>query len=241
MTPLTRQPRLSSPGVTNPCRQEARTMTHKQPTIVVTLLCTLAFGCGGSLEIEIPEPAMQAAMDEALPIEFEAETDSGKSVRLVATGADILLAPGDDRVGIELEITVDLPEGPALNTVSGLPHPPLPALAPRGQEPNADDVAPVPPAQHVEGSVLCRVGIRYEPTSATIYCQRVTIDNVDLGDLPSTTLPIVKQAVAAGLNQLLDETPVYKLDGDETGMNLARAVLKSVAIRDGHLVLALGP
>jgi Protein of unknown function (DUF1439) len=94
--------------------------------------------------------------------------------------------------------------------------------------------------QRLSGSCEMVAGLRYDADRHAFFLTDPVIEKLDLGGLPVELTPKVEQAFKATAEEVLDIRPVYTLRPTDLKKAAARAVLKSVLVEKGELVITLG-
>lgn len=80
----------------------------------------------------------------------------------------------------------------------------------------------------------------YRPDKGTFYFQEPLVREVTFENIPEKYHSLLKTIFQQAITKRLANTPVYKLDKSKTKHQLAKALLKSVRVVDGRLVLEMG-
>ena len=225
----------------------------------------LCFGCGGPLltEIKIPSQAVQAGLDVWLPLELTDYVDEEIPATVSLTSAEIIASDGTDRLGVQMQVDVALlaiDRDKALAAIKGkinekleenpplVPVPPAPKLPEPVSKTQTDPASDAPSTtnnepqivERIHGEIIARVGIRYEAETTSFYCHNASAEKIRFDRLPPELEPGVERVCEAALNKYFDENAVYKIEGNDSALDLARSRLKQVTIRDGELFVTIG-
>jgi hypothetical protein len=94
--------------------------------------------------------------------------------------------------------------------------------------------------QHLNGSCEVVAGLRYDAEQHAFFLIDPEIEKLDIAGLPVELTPKVQQALRASAEEVLTRRPVYTLRPTDLKKAAARAVLKSVLVEKGELVITLG-
>lgn len=211
----------------------------------IVLLC----GCQGnwSTEVSVPKVAIQEAVDAWLPVKLSDYIEDEKPVEVALSKATVLLREGTDKIGVEMNVTVDLPSVavPGRPTPAAESPPPgLPGLEPAPTPPTPVEKAAASdgkmPAKTVQGTVVVSTGIRYEPESASFFCQYPATERIDIEHFPSELEPLLSKLSEEAMTRYFAENSVYTIDDSQTATRLAKSAIKNVTIRDGKLIIEVG-
>lgn len=81
--------------------------------------------------------------------------------------------------------------------------------------------------------------LRYQATDGAFYFQEVEVREVTFENIPDKYHGLVRELFQHAVQRRLAETPVYQLDTNKTKQQIAKALLKSVRVMKGKLVLEL--
>ncbi len=205
----------------------------------------VAAGCSGdwSTEVTIPSEAIQSGLNAWMPVVLTDYVEEEVPATVTLQNAKVLLSDGTDRMGIQLDLLVEL-EAVTADEVAeriedNLPRAPRPPL-PGGPPPLVDVRKPQTlPPETIRGEVVTRIGVRYDETNASFYGQDASAQRIHFEKLPSEIEPLIERVCEEALNQYFAENAIYVL-GDDATSKLAKASLKAVAIKDGQLTVTLG-
>jgi hypothetical protein len=95
--------------------------------------------------------------------------------------------------------------------------------------------------QLVKGHVAGDWKIRYEPAEGAFYFDDPNLTQFDFGGLSPAAQDQIARVAKPLMEAYLRRVPVYRLKQGDFRQELARAVLKSVAVKRGKLYVAVGP
>ena len=104
-----------------------------------------------------------------------------------------------------------------------------------------DAVAKLDGDRLVNGSVEGDWVIRYEPGQGALYFDDPRIDRLDIKGLSPATQEMVARVARPLIQEYLRRVPVARLKPGDLRQDLARSMLKSVAIKRGKLYVVVGP
>ena len=81
--------------------------------------------------------------------------------------------------------------------------------------------------------------LRYESSEGSFYFQQTEVREVKFENIPAKYHGLLRELLQHAVQRRLAETPVYQLDENKTKQQLAKALLKSVKVIGGKLVLEL--
>ena len=198
-----------------------------KPLFLVTCLFTV--GCGGRFELHLGRDQLQPVVEKMFPISVGGYVDQPLPADVTLHSPDIGISESSNRLSITSGISVAKPG----ERVATKPSP-LPGLPHR---------LPIPkPAEKTEfnGQVTVSSELRYDADHYCFFAHDVAIDefSCDGPELPDDEL--IRTGIAAALNRHLAESAIYEFSNGDTQSKIARKVLKSVSVRDGHFVLEFG-
>ncbi len=90
----------------------------------------------------------------------------------------------------------------------------------------------------IRGSCTASITPRYEPATGELYADHARLDNlhVDRGD---RLVQRLREEITLALTGYLANHPIYVLDASNASRSIARAVLSSIVIEPGQLVIEL--
>jgi len=190
-------------------------------TLAAILLPAIALlpGCGGaSHTLEISRDSVHESLKGSFPLTYRAPQKKPR-VEIVLSDPETLMEAGEDFMGLRMKIIA--------RKVEGGSGPPLPGPPPLTSEP-------------LEGGITVHGDLEYDQETASFFYRNCFITELHFQGLPGPLLTPIRNGATAALKLYLDRTPVYKLEGDDTQMQAARMLIKSVAVKDGKLLVELG-
>lgn len=94
--------------------------------------------------------------------------------------------------------------------------------------------------QLVKGHVAGDWQVRYEPAEGSFFFDDPKIDRFDIDGLPPSTQEQVARVAKPLIEEYLRRVPVYRLKPGDLRQDIARSVLKSVAVKQGKLFVVIG-
>jgi hypothetical protein len=94
--------------------------------------------------------------------------------------------------------------------------------------------------QHLSGACEVAAGLRYDAEQHAFFLIDPEIEKLDIAGLPVELTPKVQQAMRATAEEVLTRRAAYTLRPTDPKKAAARAVLKSVEVENGVLVITLG-
>ncbi|MEM6365478.1 MAG: hypothetical protein AAF745_13710 [Planctomycetota bacterium] len=203
---------------------------------------------------------IQRGLDVVLPMRMNDHIDETIPVEATLNRVAILPGDGTERLGLQLFVEVDLPKNGSANIASVLPKVPRPGgpneAGPTGfagqplpmpPKPFGNDTAqtdlidePKSSAKSVTGTATVRVGIRYDPATASFFCHNATAETLELAGLPNKMLPPIKQLCELAINGYFKTHPITTLDNADASTNIAKSRLKKVVFRDNDVIVTIG-
>lgn len=95
--------------------------------------------------------------------------------------------------------------------------------------------------QLVKGHVAGDWKLRYEPAEGALYFDDPNLTKFDFGGLSPSAQEQVAHVAKPLMETYLRRVPVYRLKAGDLRQDIARAVLKSVAVKRGKLYVVVGP
>jgi len=231
--------------------------------LILFLLLTFALSsCAGelSLQLEFPPEKLQEKLNEKFPI-YTTELDESAPVEVLLSDPEIILEEGKDQIGLRLtaEVTpplLEVPEVPApeVPEVPEAPAPEAPEVpAPEAPAPEAPEVPEVPDlpkpgsglpsplrqSDTLTGKVTIFVSLRYDAEQRAIYMSEPKITELAFDELPDILSEPVSGAIEQVLAEKFAEDPIL-LPQDEALLKAATAVMKSVTVKNGKLLIEFG-
>jgi Protein of unknown function (DUF1439) len=93
----------------------------------------------------------------------------------------------------------------------------------------------------VKGRVEGDWQVRYDSTDGGLYFDDPKVSKFRIEGLPPSTEDTVTQVATPLIREYLSRVPVYRLKPGELRQDIARGVLKSVSVKQGMLVVVVGP
>ncbi|MEM8910536.1 MAG: DUF1439 domain-containing protein [Planctomycetota bacterium] len=207
--------------------------------------------------ISIPQHAVQQAINGWLPYTMEEELPNGSNLTLRAVEATVDFPEGQEVIGVDLVVQVDLPSmqfklpgseakvaPKAPSMVPPVRFPPIPGAK---SSPSDAQASSDPPSSHValsgktvSGRIDVETGIRYEADSGAFFCQNARIRELELDDVPTDAHPVVKRLCEKAIDTFCRETAVYQLNQEDQMQRLAQSHLRQVTIRGGEIIVQFG-
>ncbi len=100
-------------------------------------------------------------------------------------------------------------------------------------------IAP-PIGKKYSGQMEFDAGVEYRPEQGEFFLVDSRVRHLQLDEVPQIYQDMARSLTNETLKRYLEELPIYKLDESDFKESLAKLVLKSVAIKDGRLVLQMG-
>ncbi|MEM7531649.1 MAG: DUF1439 domain-containing protein [Chloroflexota bacterium] len=205
-------------------------------------LLTFFAACGSnlpSLTLELPSTILQQKLEEKFPVSVQ-EQDASVPLDIMLSNPAVILEEGRDKIGFRVAVDITMPDTTPVDA-GNLPAPPAP---PGGKAPPLPKPPNTTSEQQTEsltinGSVTMFAALRYDATQKAIYIMDPEVTELDFAVLPE---PLVEPASKA-MEQVLAEkfaTEAIYLPQDEALVNAATAVLKSVNVENGRLLLEFG-
>ncbi len=224
--------------------------------VLAVLVVAPALGCGGNVSFTVPKEKMQASLDECFPLNSGDLLEQKLPVQVTLRDPEILLTEGSDRFGLKVKVhsssngAASIPKAkiPAAKQTkesssgSGFPKPPGAPSPPFRPAPPQVEKGPIDQlAKDIDGSITLSGEISFEPEESKFFLLHLTIDDVDLAELPDQLGEVVQKAAEKMLNSYLSKNAVYTLSAEDTQTKVAKRLLKSVSVKDGELTVVLGP
>ncbi|TWX47194.1 DUF1439 domain-containing protein [Colwellia hornerae] len=90
------------------------------------------------------------------------------------------------------------------------------------------------------GEVMIKGTLDYDPEKGEFYFKNPTIIKLAIDKIPKSFTPKIQDIAQAALSKMMAVYPVYKFKDDNLKHKLAKAVLKSLAVKDEKLIITLG-
>ena len=198
-------------------------------TLLLLTLLTALVGCGDGLTIRVSESELQSTVDGYFPIDCSEYSKREAPVKVLLTDAKVILTPGSDRFALKIgvEVTGEAPIG----------NRPLPG-PPRLPRPGSRESEVTSPA----GTVTASGKLEYRSGDGAFFVLDPKIDEVNFEKKPPPELEkAVRQVAAQALKKYLSTQAVYTLSDEDSKSKAAKWLLKSVTIRNGEMLVVLGP
>jgi hypothetical protein len=91
------------------------------------------------------------------------------------------------------------------------------------------------------GSAVADGTLRYEPENGTLYLDDATLRELHIEGLSENTNKQARPVLSSLLRASLSRIPIYRPKSGDFRQELGKRVVKSVAVRDGKLVVDIGP
>ncbi|MEP4079061.1 DUF1439 domain-containing protein [Haloferula sp.] len=174
--------------------------------------------------ISIPKDKLQMVADAMVPVDLQEKADLPFQATL--TKAEVILEQGSDQIGIQLSYTAQPPAPP-------FPKPPAP---PFGGPPSAPK--PVDPEEPITGMISVTGELSYK--NGSFYFKNPTVQNLEAAGMKKDHGGPLSTAAQKIVSQHLEENAIYSLDDETTKSKMAKAVIKSVEVNNGSLLVTLG-
>ena len=245
-------------------------LTRNTVTIGGALLLLFSPACGffgEGLTISLTQSQLQRIMNAAFPIDSEGDALGVRLLQPVVTleeGADRIAFALDISVSVVLEPG----EGPAAQRAQEraderaqqqAEQPPPEGRGGRARQKartKAEDtrqeardrvgerglveaVADRDP-ELLSGTLAVSTGIRYDSSSGALFLDDVSIEQLDVEQLPGRFNDQVVRLSSGVIGRALQDRPVYELDESSTGGSIASAILQDIVVEDGTLQITVG-
>ena len=204
------------------------------PRFTLTLFCAVLFvGCGKfSYTAKISRDQIQTKVDDLFPVDLQESADLPFPAELSA--AQVVLEESADVIGLRVTFTTDPPSPPG----GAPPAPKPPPFAPPG--------APAPPAQPppvgepINGTLSVTGEVSYDAETCGFFFKNPQVEQPESSELPAELAEPLSRAAAKIVGTYLDKNPIYTLDDSKLTGKLAKALLRSVEIKNGELQVRVG-
>lgn len=202
-------------------------------------------GCGGKLSttFSIPEAEIQRAVNEPFPLSSAEMVDAPLPLVVTLSEPRVILREGSDKIGLESTLAVE-PRSQPTESSPVVPKPPLPPpvgplrdrrAGPLGHRAHADDAPPrIEPRR-----VTVYVRLRYDTQQGAIFASDPSIAPDQLEHLPERFREPAARVVERVLGKILEKLPLSP-PNEDFATRAAKAVTKSVTVRDGKLLVEIG-
>jgi hypothetical protein len=183
--------------------------------------------CSGevSYTFELPKEEIEKELATKFPMKPGSEQEDGSPLDLTLSNPVVLLEEGRSQVGLRVDVVAET----AATTK-------LPAL-PRGRP-----GAPAPPAPdrpRFTGNVTVFASVKYDPDAKAIRLSDPNVADLQIAQLPDPLLKPLSRMAEKALAQKFAEQPI-PLKSETALDKAATAVLKSVTVKDGKLLVEIG-
>ena len=90
------------------------------------------------------------------------------------------------------------------------------------------------------GSASMTTRVNYHPADYRFYLEEPELQTLEVASLPENYRETLREGINLIAGEFVDKVPVYKLTKNDTQTNLAKLLLKDVAIRKDKVVVTLG-
>ncbi len=199
-----------------------------QVRLAAFILATLCLaGCNRySHTVKIKRAAIQAVVNQMVPVDLQEQTDLSFPASL--SKAEVVLDEANNQLGLRVSFSARPPAPP-------VPKPPgAPPFRPPG--------APAPPteADAIEGILSVTGELIYDGDNGAFYIKDPNVQEVEVGTLPRDASTPLSAAAEKLIGKYLSENPIYTLDDDNLIAKAAKALLKSVEVKDDAIHITLG-
>ncbi len=204
--------------------------------LLITLSTVALFivACSGpSLTIEIPPEKLQEQLDTKFPIAVQ-EQDASVPLDIVLSDPELILEEGNDKLGFRVTVAITMPDMPVDGESLPADSPSLPSPpkgGPSGKVVRQQNV--------ITGKVTVFSSLRYDTASKAIYISDPDVTELDFEMLPEELVEPLSMALEEVLAEQFATDPIY-LPQDEALVQAATAVLKSIRVEDGKLLIEFG-
>ena len=177
--------------------------------------------------VTVTRDQMQAVVDAMVPVDLQEK--AGLPFPATLTAAEVILEDGSSTIGLKISFSAEPPAPPAP------PRPPVglpPGLPGDGDAPKAG--APV------IGVVAITGNLRFDGGEGAFYFTNPSVEELQATDLPAAHSSPLSKAAEKIVGEYLERNPVYTLDNESLSNRAAKALLKSMEIREGQLHVTLG-
>ncbi len=203
---------------------------------VFSIIMLVSANCSGglSITIEIPSDVLQQKLDEKFPVSVQ-EQDASVPLDIVLSDPELILKEGNDKLGFRVTVEIAMPEMP---TDNGSPPEP-----PSGAKPGLPAPSSGSLAQRLQsvitGKVTIFAGLRYDAAQKALYITDPEVTEFDFAGLPDSLVEPASRAMEQVLAEKFATEAIY-LPQDEALVKAATAVLKSIKVENGKLLVKFG-
>jgi hypothetical protein len=90
------------------------------------------------------------------------------------------------------------------------------------------------------GEVMIKSTLDYEPIKGEFYFKNPRIVSLAIDKVAKNFIPIIQNIAQAALSKVMAVYPVYKFKDENVKHKLAKAVLKSLEVKDEKLIITFG-
>lgn len=238
------------------------------PAVLAVFAAALCSGCalaGDGINITLTEDQLQRIVNAVFPLE-----GAGDAIAVTLSEPVLTIPNGSDRIqfGLEIAVSVVLEPGegpvaeraeqrrderPAANQGADSEGRRDRARAKaRGKVENAAGVARERASDTVRertadrdptlltGTVAVSSGVRYDNESGSLFLDGVTIEQLDIDQLPQRFNDPVMRASSAAISRALEQNPIYEVDDSSFTGRLIDTLLRDITIEDRTLKVVIG-
>lgn len=197
-------------------------MPRQLPGLLILLTLTVA-GCARSLTLsfEIPKDEIQKSLEGKFPLETTSSDQGNTPFQLTLTDPVVLLEEGKDQIGLRVNV-VAKPVVPTIPLVP-IPAPPLPE--------------PITP--RFTGSATLFATVSYDPNKKAIVLSNPKVTSLTVDRLPSQLSDPLSLLLEKVLAEKFADQPI-PLKGNSTLDRAVQSSLKSVAVKNGKVIVEIG-
>jgi hypothetical protein len=236
--------------------------------VVAVFAAALSSGCalaGDGIDITLTEDQLQRIVNAVFPLE-----GAGEAIAVTLSAPALTIPDGSDtiRFGLEIAVSVVLEpgEGPLAERAEqrreegaeanqgaapedrrgrartkARSKAGAAAGAARGRAGEAvrERTADRDPTL-LTGTVAVSSGVRYDNESGSLFLDGVTIEQLDIDQLPQRFNDPVMRASSAAISRALQQTPIYEVDDSSFTGRLIDTLLRDITIEDRTLKVTIG-
>src|SRR5262249_49477082 len=191
---------------------------HLRLVLILVLLSVLGCARGISVSFEIPKEEIQKKIESKFPVETtQKQGDSPLSLTL--SNPVVILEEGKDQIGLRVNLTAETA---------------APSKPPDGPSPPP----PAPPKSRFTGSATFFGSVSYDPKKKAISISNPKVTELKIDQLPKELSEPLSRLAEQALAQKFSEQS-FPLEGQGIE-NAITSHLKSVAVKDGKIVIEIG-